>query len=360
MKSYYFITKSLWWWWAQRAILNSIKDHINQWEKVFLFTLNDECFFSIPEKLTYIPLSTVRNKFLLIILIPWFAKKLSFYLKKYNLEDGISFVDKSNLVHILAKKNAHISLRIYIDYYKIIIPHTRYYRGIIWLIQRYVLKIFYPKAGKIIVNSRENKEALTKFLGLNKNSDKIEVVYNSIDKKEIYELRKEKIEKNLISELKGKDVFITTWRLVREKQHKKIILSLYEYNKYYKNWTYLIVWDWPQKDKLKKLVRKLWLDKKILFLWLQKNVFKYLNVADLFLNMSAVEWLSNALLEAREMWLKIITTDFKSWAREIILWEDTSLLWEILEFPFHWKYGILIDNVDCIQQLSQILIKRKK
>ena len=320
------------WWWAERVVSNLVKEYIQPEKDIYLFTLKDELFYDIPKEVHYIPLSKIKNNLLLFLFIPRFSIKLRRFLKKYKLSDWISFLEISNFVHILAKKNADISFRIHIDFFK----------WFTWTIQKYLIKRLYPKAWKIIVNSRENKYDLAKFLKISE--DKIEVLYNPIDKWKIKKLSEENVENDILEKINNKKVFITTWRLVWQKHHERIIKTLHEYNKKEKKWIYLIIWDWPERNKLEILVESLWIEDKILFLWQQKNVFKYLNLADLFLYASEVEWFPNTLLEAREMWLKIITSDFKSWAREIVLWENTDIIWIELKYPAKWKYGIIISQ----------------
>lgn len=341
---YYFLINSMEWWWAERVVSNLVKEKIQSWKDVYLFTLKDELFYDIPKEVHYIPLSNIKNNILLFACIPYFALKFKKILKKYNLKDGISFLEMSNFVHILAKKNAHISFRIHIDFFK----------WVTWAIQKYLIKWLYPKAEKIIVNSRENKYDLAKFLNISE--DKIDVLYNPIDKEKIKKLSEEKLDKNIEDKIKNKKVFITTWRLVWQKHHEKIIEALWEYNKKNKDWIYLIIWDWPERNKLENLVKSFWLENEILFLWQQKNVFKYLKHADLFLYASEVEWFPNTLLEAREMWVRIISSDFKSWAREVILGEDTDMIWKIIDYPSMWKFGIIISPDDFKHQLIKSLL----
>lgn len=343
MNKYYFLINSMEWGWAERVVSNFIKEYSENWKEVYLFTLKDKLFYEIPKTVHYIPLSNIKNNLLLFTCIPYFALKFKKILKKYNLKDGISFLEMSNFVHILAKNNAWISVRVHINFHK----------WITWTIQKYLIKKLYPKAWKITVNSRENKYDLARFLNIS--DDKIEVLYNPIDKEKIKKLSKEKLDKDIEDKIKNEKIFITTWRLVRQKHHEKIIKALNEYNKKNKNWIYLIIWDWPERSKLENLVKSFWLENQILFLWQQKNVFKYLKHANLFLYASEVEWFPNALLEAREIWLKIITSDFKSWAREVILWEDTEMIWKDLSYPIEWKYGTLISWEKYYEQLLSFL-----
>ena len=343
MNKYYFLINSMEWGGAERVVSNLIKEYIKLWKDVYLFTLKDVLFYDFPKEVHYVPLSNIKNNLLLFLSIPFFSLKFKKVLKKHDLKDWISFLEISNFVHILAKKNARISFR----------THINFFKWITWTMQKYLIKRLYPKAEKIIVNSRENKYDLAKFLNISE--DKIEVRYNPVDKEKIKKLSEEKIDDEISRKTKDKKVYITTWRLVWIKHHEKIIEALNEYNKRNKNWVYLVIWDWPERSKLENLVKSLWLGNQILFLWQQKNVFKYLKHADLFLYASEVEWFPNTLLEAREMWLKIITSDFKSWAREVILGEDTDMIWKEIKYPYTWTHGILLSREKYNEQLLKFL-----
>ena len=342
MQSYYFLINSLTWAWAERVVTNLAKQHLSLWEKVFIFTLRDQKFYDIPNEINYIPLSKTKKKMVLFSKIHY-VYKFKKYLKKYWLTEGISLLEQANIIHVLAKKDATISLR----------THVSQYKWISWYLKKLAIKIFYPKAKKIIVNSRENKMELAKFLNISE--EKIDVRYNPIDKKEIHQLKNERIDDTVIKKIQNKKVFITVSRLVYKKKIEKILNALELYNQHNKNWIFLILGEWPKKNELKDLAKKLWINNKILFLWQQRNVFKYLKHADYFLFSSENEGFPNALLEARELWIPIITTDFKTWAKEIILWEDTNLLWKNLSYPYHWKYWILVDKKNCSEQMYSVL-----
>lgn len=343
-KKYYFLINSMEWGWAERVVSNLIKEYSEKWKEVYLFTLKDKLFYDIPKEVHYIPLSKIKNNLLLFVCIPYFALKFKRALKEYDLKNWISFLEISNFVHILAKKDAWISFR----------THINFFQWITWTIQKYLIKRLYPRAKKIIVNSRENKFDLVHFLKVPEN--RVDVRYNPIDKEKIKILSEEKLDDDLLDKIKDKKVFITTWRLVKIKHHEKIIEALNEYNKKNKDWIYLIIWDWPERSKLENLVKSFWLENQIMFLWQQKNVFKYLKHSDLFLYASEVEGFPNTLLEAREMWIKIISSDFKSGAKEVILWEDTDTIWKKLNYPIIWKHGILVSSYDYKDQILNYLV----
>ena len=331
-EKYYFLINSLEAWWAERATVNFSNDLIKKWKEVYIITLKSERFYNLPKWANHIKLSKIKNNFLLFLLIPIYCIRFKKILRKNHLKEGMSLLEISNFIHILSKKHATISFR----------TNMIFFRWFKWLLQRILIKLLYPRAKKIITNSKENSYDLTKYLKISEN--KIQVIYNKINKNEFDKLKRERIDKNLAKEIKNKNVFITVGRLIKQKHHNKIIIALKKINEELnKNWIYLIVWDWPERKNLEKLSHKLWLKNKIIFLWQQKNVFKHLNIADIFLYASEVEWFPNVLLEAKEMWLPIITSDFKSGAKEIILWEYNKKIWEKIRYPYEWKYGYLID-----------------
>ena len=331
--SYYFLINSLEWWGAERVTINFANNLTKEWKEIYIITLKSLNFYELPSWVRYIPLSHIKNNLLMFLLIPRYVCKFKKIVKKYNLSDGMSLLEVANFVHILARKHATISFRI----------HVSFFKWLLWGVYKLLIRLLYPRVWKIVVNSMENKYDLAEYLHVPEN--KIEVVYNPVDKEKIKKMRLEEISDELQQKIAWKKkVFITTWRLVWQKHHEKIINALLMlYKSIDKNRIYLIVWDWPEKNKLEKLVKKIWLHENIIFCWEQKNVFKYLNVADIFVYASEVEWFPNVLIEAREMWLPIITSDFKSGAKEVVLGEYTKNIWKNIEYPYQGKYWFLLD-----------------
>lgn len=178
-------------------------------------------------------------------------------------------------------------------------------------------------------------------------------IYNPIDVKKVEKLKREKIEDNLLQKIHWKKIFITTWRLILQKHHEKIIYALKRiYDRFDKNWIYLIIWDGPQMHYLQLLTKKLWLHDHIIFLWQQKNVFKYLNIADYFVYASQYEWFPNVLIESMACGLPIITSDFKTWAKELILWEYKKN--QILKYPYFWTNWVLLDLEDYKKEFVEV------
>ena len=143
----------------------------------------------------------------------YYIFKFKKILKKENFVNWISFLELANFVHILTKKQAIISFRTTFNVF------DKYW--ISWKIYKFLIKKFYPKAWKIIVNSQENKEKLSQQLNISK--DKIEVLYNPKNFNDIERLKQEKVEKELLEKIKNKEVFVTVWRLVKTKRHNLIV-----------------------------------------------------------------------------------------------------------------------------------------
>lgn len=331
-KSIYFLINSLEWGGAERVTTNFANIAVQEWKEVYIITLKSTNFYDLPQWVHHLSLSHIKNNILMFLLVPWYAWKFKHVMKKYHLSEGMSLLEVANFVHILARKDAVISLRVHISVFQ------WFFGGI----QKFLIRWLYPKAKKIIVNSEENRYSIAEFLHFP--LDRVEILYNPVDKEKIKMLQQEKLDEDVIKKITWKKVFITTWRLVWQKHHEKIIWTLkLLYDSGDKNWIYLIVGDWSERKKLEKQTTKLWLQNHILFCGEQKNVFKYLNVADLFIYASEAEWFPNVLLEAKEVWLPIITSDFKSGAKEVILGEYTKDIWKYMKYPYHGKYWILLD-----------------
>ena len=273
-------------------------------------------------------------------MIPRYIWKCKQVFKKYHLHTWISFLEIANFVHILAKKEAVISFR----------THISVFTWVIGYIYKFLIKLLYPKASKIIVNSHENKYDIASYLHIP--VEKVEVLYNTIDNKLIAQQRTESREERLNEVCKGKMVFVTTGRLIPSKQHEKIVGGLHRIaQSWHLNWKYLIIWDGPQRWYLTSLVEQYGLTDNVIFLWEQKNIFKYLDLTDYFLYASAVEWFPNVLAEAKAMGIPIVTSDFQSGAKEVILGQFDKELANNMSYPYRWTYWILLDPLRFEEQL---------
>lgn len=107
--------------------------------------------------------------------------------------------------------------------------------------------------------------------------------------------------------------------------------------------------------KIENLIEKYNLSNKVVFLLQQISIFRHLNIANLFLYASEVERFPNVLLEAREIGVPIITSDFKSGAKEVIIWSYDKNTCKNIAYPYKWKYWVIIDPQNYQKQLLGFL-----
>lgn len=325
-KKIFFLINSLEWWGAERVITN-LSENLSDYD-VSIVTLKNINFFELPNWVKHIHLSNIKNNLLMFLALPYFVFKFKKLLKQF---DGwVSFLEISNFVNILSNPNPIISFRTSIDFFG----------GFIWFFYKLFIKFLYPKASKIIVNCEENKYDLAKYLKINPTN--IEVIYNPINPEKIEELKVDPLEKCICAKSENDKVFITVSRLIKSKNHHKIIRAFkYIYDNIDQDFSYIIVGNGPEWDNLADLVAKLWLSQNIYFVWAQKNVFKYLNCSNYFVFASEVEWFPNVLIEAMYLWLRIITANFKTWAQEIVFGSYDSN--QKVEKITYWPNWVLVD-----------------
>lgn len=324
-------------------MITTISENLYKDCDITIITLKDINFYDLPKHVNHHPLSKIKNNFLMFLCIPFFVYKFKKLLKKNHFDGGMSSLEIANFVNILANKDAKIAFE----------TSMYFFSWIVWKIYKLLIKILYPRAKKIKVNSEENKYELAKYLKISEK--KIEVIYNPIDLEKIEKLKHEDIGEHLRDKIKGKKVFITTGRLIPSKYHTKIISALKEvYEKIDKNWILLILSDWPQRKFLEKQTKEYWLENNIEFLGLQKNVFKYLYNSDWYVYASEIEWFPNALIEAMACDLFIITANFKTWAEECITGTYNHHKNNQLKYPYYGPNWVIIDSKNYEKEFIEV------
>jgi glycosyltransferase involved in cell wall biosynthesis len=137
---------------------------------------------------------------------------------------------------------------------------------------------------------------------------------NPIDFDEIDSLKVESIEDEY-KHIFEKKVFISIGRLTQQKGQWNLIeaFSLCKID------SYLIILGAGEKEQeLKNLTKKYDIENRVFFLGFQKNPFKFLYKADIFVLSSLWEGFGNVIVEAMRCELPIISTDCPSGPREIL------------------------------------------
>jgi len=222
----------------------------------------------------------------------------------------MSFLSYTNIVAIMAKFisrcefNLVTSVRTYLS---LATSNSRLGR-----IRYFLYKFLFNYADSIVVPSAGVKKDLERTFNIIQR--KIKIIYNPMDLEKINILKEEEI-KDL--RIKEKSFLLTVGRLTKQKGHPYLFRA---YSKIYKeiDEKLLILGTGEDEEKLKSLVNQLGIQERVLFLGFQKNPYKFMNRASLFVLSSLWEGFPNVLLEAMACGVPVISTDCPSGPGEII------------------------------------------
>ncbi len=343
-KTIFFVINSMENGGAERVISNILPLLSKKYE-IYLILLKNKIFYPIPSTVHIISLSNIKRNILLPLLLPFYFLKLKMLIRKYQPAKIVSFLEIANFVNILVNRQAIISMRISPSFFQ---------DGFIGHCYYFLIKKLYPNAKLIIVNSRENKQLVSQSLQLP--DKKILVIYNPI-----FPVPKKSFLKSTtlpLLEKKFSKIFITVGRLDKQKNISAIIRA---FKRRKQTDALLIIGDGPERRSLEQLIAKHNLSKQVFLLGRKKNVYKYLNIADYFVFASKTEGFPNVLLEAMACRLPIITSDFKTGAREVI---DPGLNFtKKIKYPYYGPNGALlsIDNFEKdFQKIDFVKLKQKQ
>jgi len=212
----------------------------------------------------------------------------------------------------------------------------------------------YNFSNKIIIVSQEEKNNLIN--NFNIKPEKIETIYNSIDIEKINILKNEHLNKEYMALFENwKKTFIHIWRLSKEKNQKFLLEAFNQFNKNYKKTQLIILWDWYEYNNLISYKDTLENKNNIHFLWMQENVYNFLNKSDYLVMSSNYEWFPMVFIEAMALWIPIITHDFKTWAKECIRQNENLSECKEIEIHDNWILIPYMDKEKFIEWLEKWL-----
>ncbi|MGL5965513.1 MAG: glycosyltransferase [Fusobacteriaceae bacterium] len=181
-----------------------------------------------------------------------------------------------------------------------------------------LIKNLLEKADKVVCICEEMKEELLdEFQNISKN---INVIYNGLDfqtilKKSIYKDSLNEIENNLITE----NYILMVARLEEKmKDFNTLIKAFEKVLKIKKDLKLYLVGDGPDKEKIQNKINDLKLTEKVLLLGRKDNPYVWMKNAELIVHSSLYEGLPTVLLEGLVLKKKIVSTNFKTGASEIL------------------------------------------
>ncbi len=262
------------------------------------------------------------------------------YLKKHKIKTVLSFLERANFLNIFT--NTFYRHRIITNTRTTLSKNYGYYfsptkRELLHVMFKYYL----PKADLILCNSKGIKYDLEKNFHIN--SRRIKVIYNSYDIDKIQMLVKEPLEQEYAHIFKA-PVIINVGRLTTPKGQWHLIKAFSKVKEKVKDARLVILGDGAYEIRLKELVHNVSLEKDIYFLGFQKNPYKFVSKARLFVLSSLWEGFPNVIVEAMICRIPVVSTDCRSGPREILA-PDTDVAIETNNIEYA-KYGILVPTPD--------------
>jgi N-acetylgalactosamine-N,N'-diacetylbacillosaminyl-diphospho-undecaprenol 4-alpha-N-acetylgalactosaminyltransferase len=315
---------------------------------VELVLLEDEIAYSIPKDLKVTILSSLNNSDSSLkktLYIPLLAYKLSRYVKRVNPDLLVSFIFRADYVNVLAslfhQKPVVVSARVNAS-------STYNNQRLNAVINKFLIKSFYPKAKMVINVSEGTKEDLQRHFQVPKEQQV--VIYNPYDIEKIQKLSKEPL---VLKDVDRERTIIAVSRFRPIKNMQMIVdafsaLAL-------EDTKLILVGDGSDEASLREQVKRLKIEHRVLFVGGQDNPYNYLANASIYVSASRSEGFPNALVEAMICGCAVISSDCPSGPREILAPKSpaTEYLKEGLEYA---PYGVLV-AVDDTQALTKAFRK---
>ncbi|MEP2689885.1 glycosyltransferase [Maribacter dokdonensis] len=313
--------------------------------EVHLILMNNTIKYDIPSDIDihYIENSEGNESgFLKLLKLPILAFKYSKLLKKLDITHSFAMLTRASYINVLSRYFTSKKFKLIISERSH--PSMQYgYGNLQSKINNWLIKSLYPKADKIICNSRGNGEDLINNYKIPRK--KIIVINNPIDIEKIDSI---KMDKTIFN--KGVLNLVTIGRMDTGKNHEILIRAIEDFP----NVHLYILGNGVLRDHLENLVGEKNLNNRVTFLGFDNNPFKYLKAADLFVFGSNHEGFPNVLLEAMCCGLPILSTNCKSGPDEIM--ELTTPLSDDIMLT---NYGVLtpVGNLELYKKALAYCIK---
>ena len=173
---------------------------------------------------------------------------------------------------------------------------------------------FYPLADTIVAVSEGVKNDLVRNLGLP--TEKVSVIYNGIDVDKINRLAGETVREHPWFN-EAIPVIVNIGSLRYQKGHIYLLRAFAKLRRK-TECRLVILGKGPLAGDLKLTTKRLGIEKLVCFLGFQKNPYKFLKRASVFVLSSVCEGFPTAVLEAMAVGVPVVSTDCKSGPREMI------------------------------------------
>lgn len=294
-------------------VLSTISMNLDENIDQYIFTWNGEDpDYEFNGKIVEINVQNSTNLIKNIGVLFKRVKEVKKHKKKYKIDTCISHLEGPNIVNLLSKGNEKTVITVHNF-------QSKERTGLYGFIFKILMKLLYNRADKIVAVSKAIKEDLAN--NFNIDEEKIEVIYNPFDCKNIESLAMEELEEEYKAIFEN-DVIINVGRLTNQKGQWHLIKSFYELKKLQNDIKLVILGKGELEDELKDLVERLNLNKDVLFLGFHKNPFKFIKNSKVFALTSLYEGFPMCLAEAMVCGTSVVSVDCKSGPREMLSPKD--------------------------------------
>lgn len=307
---------------AERVVVNLLKGLSRRDFSMSLLLYEGTFDYLLPEDVEVITLDIPSSRNILKTTRGFILKIISFsrLIKKNKPDIIFSLLSGTNVVAILARSLSGVHSKVIVSErnHPSLSLKNELYGGTTKLL----MKRFYPKAEKIIAISQGIKEDLIKNFNLS--AEKIEVIYNPVDIKEIETLSAEELSHPWFND--GLPIIISVGRLTYQKGHSHLIKVFSIVRQSLPCRLFIVGTGEEEEENLMNMVNALGLKNDVEFLGFQRNPFKYMARSSLFVLSSLYEGFGNVIVEGMALGLPVIATDCPSGPSEIIEHGKNGLL----------------------------------
>jgi glycosyltransferase involved in cell wall biosynthesis len=314
MKKVFFVIPSMGGGGAERVFLHILRniDRATFLPVLVLFEKKGEYLDHVPEDVKILELKETKERNILYgATFLKMAIRLSVLLKRENPDALLSFMWYTNLISIFATKIFRNKIPIIIsERYSLIDSSEGFIEE---QIRRAVVKYLYGYSDAAIVNSFALKEQLLLFSKMPK--DKILVIYNPVDLDSVNALSCSEDGKSISGD---RPVVVGMGRLTPQKGFRYLIKAIGILNSRSVPCDCWILGEGSERARLDKLSAELGVRDRIRFLGFQRNPYRSIVCADIFVLPSLYEGFPNALLEAMALGVPVVATRCPTGPDEII------------------------------------------
>lgn len=232
--------------------------------------------------------------------VGWEHMKNIFTNIQENYNIAIGFLEKKSIYYVVDKAKADKKIGvIHTDYSQIehdLITDQRYFKFL----------------DKIFAVSDHSRDVLIEIFPLYKN--KFNVMKNMIPFNLIQEMASKTIE---IYKCREETLLVTVGRLVPAKGIDNAVLVCQQLIKHGLNIKWYIIGDGPERKTIEVMVKKYGLNDKFILLGSQINPYKYINIADIYVQPSKYEGYGITIAEAKVLSKPIVATAIPEFKEQI-------------------------------------------